>query len=90
LHLDALDGPMLAQEHLAPDTTSAAEQTGDPPSGEGAPRFQIVRIEGWTDVPLSITPPDGRHDLYVIFRGPATDTIAKFDWLEFHDQGRAD
>ena len=82
LRLDAPDGPLLGQTALTP-TPKTPDTTGDPPPGEGAPRFRIVRIEGWTELPIPIQAPAGQHDVYVVFRGPATGNVAKLDWVSF-------
>ncbi len=85
IHLGSPDGLLLAKSTFAPpaDTLSATEMTGDPPDGEGAPRFQVTRIEGWTEIPLSFSAPDGLQDLYVIFKSSESGKVAKFDWIEF-------
>ncbi|MEZ4699101.1 MAG: ThuA domain-containing protein [Rhodothermales bacterium] len=86
LRLDAPDGLLLGRAALTPAPKVEDKTTGDPPPGEGAPRFRIVRIEGWTEVDVPIQAPPGAHDVYVVFRGPAGD-VAKFDWVAFRASG---
>jgi hypothetical protein len=89
LRLDAPDGPLLAEAPLTPAPPAPETEPGDPPPGEGAPRFQVVRIDGWTEIPLLIRPPEGIHDVFVVFHGPASGTVAKFDWIAFQTTGTA-
>jgi glucose/arabinose dehydrogenase len=72
VRIDAVDGPLLARVPVP-----AAAEAPAPGAPDPAP----------TEFLAPIRDPGGSHELYLVFRGPAEQTLMDIDWIEFNGPG---
>ena len=81
--------PLVAAATL---TVAPALAAQDPPRPLGTPAPAEAPAPGAPDLPPTeflapIRDPGGSHELYLVFRGPAEQTLMDIDWIEFNGPG---
>jgi glucose/arabinose dehydrogenase len=79
VRLDGIDGELLGSADLVPPEPDPAAEDGQ--------RRRGPRTIDWVDHRMEFDAPAGSHDLYVVFRGPDGEDVARFDRIRFEGEG---